>query len=109
MLTPDEIAANPIGTDLVYEDDAIRIWRIVLQPGEVAGTHTHLLDYTTVVVEGDMVDRPNGDGTVDQISVAPGQLMRWHQGTQEHSLKNSGKVPFRNVIVELKGAPTPSY
>ena len=32
---------NPIGTELVYEDDAVRVWRIELAPGEVAGWHTH--------------------------------------------------------------------
>ena len=53
MLSPDEIAANPIGTDLIYEDERIRVWRIELAPGEVAGFHTHMLDYTTVVVDGD--------------------------------------------------------
>ena len=37
MLSPDEIAANPIGTELIYEDERIRVWRIELAPGEVAG------------------------------------------------------------------------
>ena len=106
MLSPEEIAANPIGTELIYEDERIRVWRIELAPGEVAGFHTHLLDYTTVVVDGDRVDRPNADGTVDTISVKPGQLMRWYDGPVGHSLKNAGTRPFRNVIVELKGVPT---
>src|SRR6188768_2715899 len=57
MLSPEEIAANPIGTDLIYEDERIRVWRIELAPGEVAGFHTHELDYTTVVVDGDAVVR----------------------------------------------------
>ena len=34
MLSPEEIAANPIGTDLIYEDERIRVWRIELAPGE---------------------------------------------------------------------------
>ena len=33
MLSPEEIAANPIGTDLIYEDERIRVWRIELAPG----------------------------------------------------------------------------
>ena len=103
MLSPDEIAANPIGTDLIYEDERIRVWRIELAPGEEAGFHTHILDYTTVVVDGDMVERPNADGSVDSIPVKPGQLMRWYDGPLGHSLTNSGKKPFRNVIVEIKG------
>jgi len=105
MLSPEEVAANPIGTDLIYEDDRIRVWRIELAPGEVAGFHTHELDYTTVVVDGDAVERPNADGTVDTIPVKSGQLMRWYDGPLGHSLKNAGTRPFHNVIVEIKNLP----
>ena len=97
---------NPIGTELVYEDDSVRVWRIDLAPGETAGWHTHYLDYTTVVVEGDVVERPNADGTVDRIEVTPGQIMRWNQGTLRHALRNIGTKRFRNVIVEVKGRTT---
>ncbi|MBV9356981.1 MAG: hypothetical protein JO023_15830 [Chloroflexi bacterium] len=96
---------NPIGTSLVFEDDRVRIWRIELAPGEEAPVHTHLNDYTTVVVDGDVVERPNADGSVDRIEVRPGSFMRWHQGTIRHSLKNVGSRPFHNVIVELKNTP----
>ena len=76
MTTPAEIEANPIGTELIFEDDCVRIWRIDLEPGGVADFHSHELDYTTVVVEGDVVERPNADGTVDRIELQPGGLMR---------------------------------
>lgn len=105
MTTPAEQAANPIGTDLIYDDDRVRVWRIELAPGEEAAFHTHELDYTTVVVEGDVVERPNEDGTVDRIEVMPGGVMRWHQGTRRHGLRNAGSVPFKNVIVEIKDVP----
>ena len=97
---------NPIGTSLVFEDDSVRIWRIDLAPGEEAGLHTHYLDYTTVVLEGDLVERPNADGSIDRIPVKPGQLMRWYDGPVKHSLRNIGEKTFRNVIVEIKGTDT---
>jgi quercetin dioxygenase-like cupin family protein len=105
MLSPADIAANPIGTDLIYEDDRIRVWRIDLVPGQFADFHTHELDYTTIVIDGDVVERPNGDGTTDSITVKPGQLMRWYEGTERHGLRNAGTRTFRNVIVEIKGVP----
>ncbi len=105
MTAPVDSANNPIGTEMVFEDEHVRIWRIDLQPGEVAALHTHILDYTTVVVEGSIVERPNGDGTVDRIEVKPGDFMRWHQGTQTHSLRNIGPGRFRNVIIEMKSLP----
>jgi hypothetical protein len=76
-----------------------------LAPGEVAAFHTHLLDYTTVTVDGDVVERLNADGTTDRLQVSPGMVMRWHQSTQRHGLRNSGSRPFHNVIVEIKSLP----
>src|SRR5438309_2834664 len=106
MVDEADPKGNPIGTELVYEDDSVRVWRIELAPGETAGWHTHYLDYTTVVVEGDLVERPNADGTVDRIEVKPGAIMRWNQGTLRHALRNVGTKTFRNVIVEVKGRRT---
>jgi hypothetical protein len=96
---------NPIGTDLVFEDAQVRVWRIVLEPGEEAPRHTHELDYTSISVEGDLIERLNDDGAVDRIAVRPGAFTRWHQSTRRHALRNVGAVRFSNVIVELKGVP----
>jgi glyoxylate utilization-related uncharacterized protein len=98
---------NPVGTELAFEDEQVRIWRIDLAPGEVAAVHTHFLDYTTVVVEGDAVERINADGTVDVLKVRAGDYMRWHQGSLRHGLRNVGPGRFRNVIVELKSRQIP--
>jgi hypothetical protein len=102
----DDLMQNPIGTEMVFEDDRVRIWRIDLEPGEEVGWHTHYLDYTTVVLEGDLVERPNADGSVDRIAVKPGQLMRSYDGPLRHALRNVGTKAFRNVIVEIKGTST---
>jgi quercetin dioxygenase-like cupin family protein len=95
--------ANPIGTELVYEDDAVKIWRIAPEPGQDAPWHTHVLDYTTVVVDGGVVERPNDDGTVDRFELEPGDFMRGRQGTIRHMVRNVGDTAFSNVIIELKG------
>ncbi|HZS89836.1 MAG TPA: hypothetical protein VFE42_20390 [Chloroflexota bacterium] len=100
-----ERAANPIGTEMIFEDDRVRIWTIDLAPGEEAPFHTHLLDYTTVTIEGDMVERINADGSRDRIAAQPGAVSRWYQSTQRHGLKNVGSRRFRNVIVEVKSLP----
>jgi quercetin dioxygenase-like cupin family protein len=96
---------NPIGTELVFEDAQVRVWRIVLEPGAEAAWHTHELDYTSVSIEGDLIERLNADGTVDRIAVRPGSFTRWHQSTQRHALRNVGATRFANVIVELKDRP----
>jgi len=105
MQRDGEGEANPIGTELVFEDEHVRVWRIVLEPGEEAPWHTHALDYTSVSIEGDVIERGNADGTVDRIAVRPGAFSRWHQSTERHMLRNVGSTRFSNVIVEIKGLP----
>jgi anti-sigma factor ChrR (cupin superfamily) len=94
---------NPIGTELIYEDGAVRVWRIQLEPGQDAPWHTHVLDYTTVVVEGSTVERPNDDGSVDRFELKPGDVMRGRDGTFRHMVRNVGTTRFANVIIEQKG------
>lgn len=106
MADEDMSGANPIGTELVYEDDAMRIWRIELAPGAEAPWHTHRLHYTTVVVESGVLERENDDGSVDRLEVQAGDLMRWQEGSFRHMVRNVGATTFRNVIVELKGTST---
>jgi quercetin dioxygenase-like cupin family protein len=99
----DDPVGNPIGTELIYEDDAVRVWRISLEPGQDAPWHTHKLDYTTVVIEGGVVERPNDDGSVDRFELKPGDVMRGRDGTIRHMVRNVGETRFANVIVEQKG------
>lgn len=93
---------NPIGTAVLHDDPYWRIWAIDLQPGEECPMHTHFLDYTTVALEGDEVQRLNEDGSVDTLQVTPGAVMRRREGSITHGLRNSGRTRFRNVIVEMK-------
>ncbi len=99
---------NPIGTEFLREDDQVRIWRIVLEPGEEAPWHTHHLDYTSIVVEGAVLERYNGDGTTDRYEVSPGDTMRLYEGSRRHALKNVGDTRFCNVIIEFKHKPPPA-
>lgn len=101
-------ATNPIGTEFVREDEQVRIWRIVLEPGQEAPWHTHHLDYTSIVVEGALLERYNGDGTTDRYEVSPGDTMRLYEGSRKHALKNVGSTRFSNVIIERKDSNAPS-
>ena len=105
MSATDQPHANPIGTDLIFEDDRVRIWQIVLEPGQEAATHTHHLDYTTVTISGSRTERINADGTVDISESKPGRTLRWYQSTRTHGLRNVGDTVFHNVIIEIKDKP----
>src|SRR2546428_14071068 len=80
MMDEADPKGNPIGTELVYEDDSVRVWRIELAPGEKAGWHTHYLDSTSIAAEGDVLQRPNPAGTGDRIEGTSGRAMSRDQG-----------------------------
>jgi hypothetical protein len=40
--------STEIGTELLFENDRIRVWQMVLQPGEESPHHRHEADYVFV-------------------------------------------------------------
>jgi mannose-6-phosphate isomerase-like protein (cupin superfamily) len=46
-------AENPIATEVVYEDERVRVWRQLIRSGETFGRHTHERDYVLINVEGE--------------------------------------------------------
>jgi hypothetical protein len=98
---------GPIATEIVYEDDHVRIWTHHLEPGEVGPPHRHDLDYVIVNVEGDRIAAdpvPGSGGDFDEYIEAPvkrGRTSFLHAGGVERAI-NVGEKPYRTVIVELK-------
>ena len=66
-----------IGTELLFENDRIRVWQMVLQPGEESPHHRHESDYVfvyttpsrmTAFLEG-QEDNPSRLGPGDMIAL----------------------------------------
>jgi hypothetical protein len=102
--------STDIGTELLFENDRIRVWDMVLQPGEESPHHRHDADYVfvyttpsriTAFLEGREPSTSEfGNGFVQYTEVGPGTT---------HRIRNSGTVEHRQILVELKGpsaAPT---
>ena len=93
--------ANVGGHTLEMENERVRIFRLVLAPGQSTEEHSHALQGLSVVItEGKIaVDLP---GTkTETVTFKPGDY-RWHEGGMRHSLKNVGSATFEAVEIELK-------
>jgi beta-alanine degradation protein BauB len=96
-----------VGTKVVYEDDAIRVWTLKLAPGEDSPVHRHDLDHLLIQVSGDriaVVPEPDTQGPYTEIleaDVVPGAVVRVPRGGIERA-RNVGSAPYLEVIVELK-------
>jgi hypothetical protein len=105
----NEIAAtNAVGTSILFENERIRMWEMVLAPGETCATHRHLHDHMLLYaepatiqakVEGRPVIQPVEDGLVSYTAVGP-------SGLPPHAITNIAKTPSRHFIVELLGPST---
>ncbi len=103
----DERVFGDIGTNVVYEDDTVRVWRLKLAPGEDSPIHRHELDHLLIQVSGDriaVVPEPDTKGPFSEMleaDVVPGAVVRVRRGGVERA-RNVGSQPYLEVIVELK-------
>ena len=96
-----------VGTKVVFENDRVRIWELVLAPGEKSDVHRHDLDHILVLVSGDRIavqpEPDTGGPYKDYLAadVIPGMAVFVPRGGVETAI-NVGAEPYVEVIVELK-------
>ena len=95
-----------VGTTIWFENDRIRVWEILLQPGERGAFHSHVTNYFWTVVEGGRGLQRFADGTFVVRDYVVGET-KYLEHTPEtaliHDLENVGDSPLRFVTVELLG------
>ena len=109
MTSPDNSEIGPIGDRVLYEDEQVRIWEMVLEPGQRSPLHHHEHDYVVVVVEGDHAtvepaeasEERSGDG-YGSVAVTPGQSIFLRKGATEVAA-NTGVRRYRDIQIELLG------
>jgi beta-alanine degradation protein BauB len=106
----DELEAAPgnldVGTAVWFENERIRVWEILLQPGERGAFHSHVTNYFWTVVEGSRGLQRFADGTFVVRDYMVGET-KYLEHTPEtaliHDLENIGDTTLRFVTVELLG------
>jgi predicted metal-dependent enzyme (double-stranded beta helix superfamily) len=92
-----------IGTDVLFENERVKIWDFVLGPGEAMPMHTHRLDHVIIVIEGGELEVTYADGTERAFQPKPGDNYFCHvEGEETHDARNVGPTRYRNLIIELK-------
>jgi hypothetical protein len=106
----DELAAAPgnidVGTTVWFENERIRVWEILLRPGERGAFHSHVANYFWTVVEGSRGLQRFADGTFVVRDYLVGET-KYLEHTPDtaliHDLENIGDTDLRFVTVELLG------
>ena len=105
---------DQVGDFVLWENDRVRIWDQVINPGETVGPHVHPYDYFTIILEDAAVvtDVLEGKARAETPVYVPdleqhGRLgaVHWIETNgEEHTATNVDrrKRRWRNLIVELK-------
>ena len=94
-----------VGGTLLFEDDRVKIWELILEPGEASDLHRHDHDYYLVISEGDLVAgiahaTSDVDSFVGKVPVI-GNTVAVPKGATEWAL-NVGEKRYREILIELK-------
>ncbi len=93
-----------LGTSLWFENDRIRVWEVLLEPGERGAFHSHTTNYFWTVVEGSRGLQRFSDGTYvirDYVESETKFLPHSAESELIHDLENVGDSRLRFVTVEI--------
>ena len=93
-----------VGTRLLLENDRVRVWEMVLEPGQSSDWHRHEHPYLLCILEGDTVDAVMEDGREVSVPASPGTVYFVPPGETEIAV-NRSRTTFREVLIELKDGP----
>jgi quercetin dioxygenase-like cupin family protein len=91
----------PVGQKILFENERIRVWEILLQPGERHPTHHHLLPYLVLAVEGDQNKMEWEDGKLTTSYEPPGFFV-YREAGAIHDLTNIGSKRYWSRLIEFK-------
>ena len=95
---------GPIGDEILFENDRVRVWSVKLDPGERQAWHQHHLPYLIVpMTEGKNIMYFE-DGREKETNEVPGHVL-WREAGPPHELLNVSDWQYRNVLIEIKATP----
>ena len=94
-----------IGTDLVLETQAMRIWHLRIAPGETLAAHRHDRPYFWTVLTDGQGRARFGDGRIIDITYRIGDTKNFNDLDPDknfvHDLTNTGEAELVFVTVEF--------
>ena len=89
------------GTTLVIDNEHVRVYRLILEPGQATEAHDHKLLRLSVVVGKGKAAIKSDSRKLRIEQLEPGDF-RWHDREMNHSIKNVGATRIEIVDIEWK-------
>jgi quercetin dioxygenase-like cupin family protein len=90
-----------IGTEVLFENEQVRVWDMQVAAGGKKAWHHHKLDYVIINVTGGKIELENVNGHTIVADDKVGGVI-WKDAGEKHELRNLSGKPYRNILVELK-------
>lgn len=93
-----------VGTQVLFEDDRVKVWLLELAPGQATSWHEHSCDYVFVITRPGTARCEYVDGSVEEQIGDPRGSTQYRTRDVPHRLINTGDNLYQNIVVELKDA-----
>jgi predicted metal-dependent enzyme (double-stranded beta helix superfamily) len=98
----EEIVLGEIGDRVVFENEHLRVWEVLLDPGGEQPWHRHHHPYLIVPLEAaENRITTLADGSIRDVSEEVGAVVFRPSG-DVHKLNNRGETRYRSRLIELK-------
>jgi quercetin dioxygenase-like cupin family protein len=84
-----------------FENDRVRILRVMIEPGQSTGIHTHVLPHLRIAVSAARVIYDSPGTRAETRDSKPGDFV-WSPSKTAQDLKNVGSARFEAVEIEFK-------
>ena len=98
------VTLGTVGQTIVFENDTVRVWEIVLEPGSMVSWHQHQHPYLVIALRGSSNRIESVDGGVRHV-VEPDGGVVYREAGEVHRLIKEGTTQSRSRLVELIGLP----
>ncbi|MEW6125455.1 MAG: hypothetical protein AB1757_00205 [Acidobacteriota bacterium] len=89
------------GHTLILENERVRVYRLIIEPGQTIAAHAHVLPRLSVSVTSGELAIENNNRKAKTKSFAVGDF-NWHEPLKRHVLKNLGTEKYESVEIEWK-------
>jgi beta-alanine degradation protein BauB len=104
MTMEPDTPLGPIGDEIIFENEFVRVWSLKLDPGGRQPWHQHHHPYLIVPLTDGTNEMHFADGRIRNTTEVEGSVM-WREAGIPHELYNRSSWQYRNVLIEFK---TPS-
>lgn len=93
---------GPVGQEVVFENEEVRVWDITLEPGEHQPWHRHENPYLVIALEAADNRIDAWDGGEPRLVHEPVGGVVFREPGETHMLTNDGRTRYRSRLVEFK-------